>query len=170
VEAAAVERAIRARRTHKTFGREPLSAEVIEELVELASWAPNHELTEPWRFRVLGPAALAALKDAADPQAAGKLDRAPTLIAASVGQSGDEQRRLEDLCAASAAVYIVLLAADARGLAGYWRTPAVLRTQAGRQALGIPEEELALGLIHLGPRIQERAAPERTARILTWLP
>ncbi len=166
----AVERAIRARRTHKAFGGQPLSEAVVEELIELASWAPNHELTEPWRFRVLGPVALAALKDAAGPQAAGKLDRAPTLIAASVVQSADEQRRLEDLCAASAAVYIVLLAADARGLAGYWRTPEVLRTPAGREALGIPDEELTLGLIHLGPRIQERAAPPRTARILTWLP
>src|SRR5437763_14355185 len=78
-----VEEAIRSRRTHKAFAREPVPRELLDELLELARWAPNHHLTNPWRFRVLGPDALAALKHAAGPDAAAKLDRAPTLIAAS---------------------------------------------------------------------------------------
>jgi len=52
----------------------------LEELLELARWAPNHNLTNPWRFRVIGPEALERLKEAAGPEAASKLDRAPTLI------------------------------------------------------------------------------------------
>ena len=50
-----VETAIRTRRTHKAFGPEPLPREELEELLELARWAPNHHLTAPWRFRVVGP-------------------------------------------------------------------------------------------------------------------
>ncbi len=156
-----IDAAIRARRTHKAYGAEPVDRATLVELFELARWAPNHHLTEPWRFRVLGPAALAALKDAAGTPDAGKLDRAPTLVVASVTQAGEADQRLEDVCAGACAVYIVLLAAHARGLAGYWRTPAVLRTPAGRAALGIGEDELPLGLIHLGPPRQERDAPER---------
>ena len=92
-------------------------------------------------------------------------------MVASVTQTGDEQQRLEDVCAGACAVYIVLLAAHARGIAGYWRTPAVLRTPEGRGALGVGEDELALGLIHLGPPRQAREAPERTptAAVVSYL-
>jgi len=50
-----LEHAIHSRRTHKVFAPEPVAPEVLQELFELARWAPNHNLTNPWRFRVLGP-------------------------------------------------------------------------------------------------------------------
>jgi nitroreductase len=167
-----LEDAVRDRRTHKAYGAEPVDRATLEELFELARWAPNHNLTNPWRFRVLGPAALARLKEAAGREAAGKLDRAPTLVAVSVTQTGtDDVRDEEDLLAGAIAAYIVLLAAHGRGLAGYWRTPSVLRTDAGRAALGVPDDERVIGLLHLGPPRQEREAPERapTGDVVTFL-
>jgi nitroreductase len=167
-----LEDAIRTRRTHKTYGAEPVPRETLEELLELARWAPNHNLTNPWRFRVLGPDSLAELKGAAGPEAAAKLDRAPTLVVASQVRSHDAQQDEEDLCAVSAAIAYVLLGAHARGLAGYWRTPEVLRSAEGRAAVGIPDEERVLGLIHLGPRRQDKEPPERlpTGEYVTFLP
>ncbi|MBD0280573.1 MAG: nitroreductase [Thermoleophilaceae bacterium] len=167
-----VAEAIRTRRTHKAYGREPVPRETLEELFELARWAPNHNLTNPWRFRVLGPRSLAALKEAAGPEGAAKLDRAPTLIVTSVVQSGDPVQDEEDICSAAVASYIVLLAAHARGLAGYWRTPAVLHTPDGRAAVGVGEDERVLGLLHLGPPRQEKEPPERLppADFVTFLP
>jgi nitroreductase len=125
--------------------------ETLDDLLELARWAPNHHRTNPWRFRVLGPETLARLKEAAGPAEAPKLERAPTLVLASCVLSGDLQQDEEDICATACAVYTVLLAAHARGLAGYWRTPRVLRTRAGRDAVGLPDGERFIGLIHLGP-------------------
>ena len=55
----------------------------------------------------------------------------------------------------------MLLAAHARGLVGYWRTPGVLRTPEGREALGIGDDEHVLGLIYLGPQRQEQEPPEQ---------
>ena len=156
-----VDDAIRGRRTHKTFGPEPVPRETLEELLELARWAPNHHLSQPWRFRVLGPQALAALKEAAGPAEAPKLDRAPTLVVASAVLTGAQQADEEDLCATACAVYAVLLGAHARGLAGYWRTPAALRTAAGREAVGVPDGERVLGLVHLGAPRTEPAPKER---------
>ena len=156
-----LEEAIRGRRTHKAFAPEPVDREILDELFELARWAPNHHLTNPWRFRVLGPESLDRLKRATTPDAGAKLDRAPTLVCASVELSGDAMTDEEDLCAAACAVYVVLMAAHARGLAGYWRTPGVLRTEAGREAVGLGPEERFVALIHLGHPIQEKAAPER---------
>jgi nitroreductase len=156
-----LEQAIRSRRTHKAYRDQPVDRRTLDELLELARWAPNHNLTNPWRFRVLGPRALRRLKQAAGPEAAAKLERAPTLVAASALRSDDAVQDEEDLCAGAVASYIVLLAAHGRGLAGYWRTPAVLRTPEGRAAIGIPDDERFVGLLHLGHPRQQREPPER---------
>lgn len=181
-----VEEAIRSRRTIKAFEPRPVDRETIDELLELARWAPNHHLTNPWRFRVVGPKALEHLKRAAGElaataggaeaaelarAAAAKLDRAPTLIVCSVVPCEDPIEHEEDHHAAAAAAYIVLLAAHSRGLAGYWRTPGVLRTEAGRRAVGLGDDEDFVGLLHLGWARQEADAPERrpSADYVTYL-
>src|SRR6478736_5248640 len=105
-----LENAIRTRRTHKAFRPEPVPRETLDELLELARWAPSHNLTNPWRFRVVGPKALEALKQAAGPESAPKLDRAPTLVVASAVHTGDAIQDEEDLLAVGVAAYIVLLA------------------------------------------------------------
>jgi len=156
-----VETAIRSRRTHKAFGPEPLPREEIEGLLELARWAPNHHLTAPWRFRVVGPGTLARLKEAAGPEGAAKLDRCPTLIVVSCKLGGDPVQDEEDLHATAVASYIVLLAAHARGLAGYWRTPGFLRVEKGQRAVELPGSERFVALLHLGHPRQEQAPPQR---------
>jgi nitroreductase len=166
-----VETAIRTRRTHKAFAPEPLPREEVDYLLELASWAPNHNLTVPWRFRVVGPETLGRLKEVAGAEGAAKLDRAPTLIVVSCVLSGDPIEEEEDLHATATASYIVLLAAHSRGYAGYWRTPGLLRTVEGCAAVGLPEGERFVGLLHLGHPRQEKPAPERPGadRTTTYL-
>lgn len=156
-----VEAAIRSRRTHKAYKPASVDRETLSELFELASWAPNHHLTNPWRFRVLGPQSLERLKAAAGPEAAAKLDRAPTLVVVSCALSGDPVQDEEDLHATAIAAYIVLLGAHSRGLAGYWRTPDVLRSDEGRRAVGLGDDERFVGLLHLGWPVQQQRAPER---------
>lgn len=156
-----VETAIRTRRTHKAFGPEPLGREEILELLELARWAPNHHLTAPWRFRVVGAETLARLKQAAGAEGAAKLDRAPTLIVVCSALGADPVQNEEDLHATAVAAYIVLLSAHARGYAGYWRTPGLLRSPEGRRAVGLPTNERVVALLHLGNPRQEKDPPER---------
>jgi nitroreductase len=162
-----VETAIRTRRTHKAFGPEAVPREQLEELFDLAAWAPNHHLTVPWRFRVVGPGALTRLKSAAGPEGAAKLDRCPTLVVVSSVVAEDPVQAEEDLHATAVASYIVLLGAHARGLAGYWRSPGLLRGEEGRAAVGLPAEERFVGLLHLGRPRQERPVPERPATSTT---
>jgi nitroreductase len=166
-----VDAAIRTRRTHKAYRQDPVSRDVLDELFELASWAPNHHLTVPWRFRVVGPASLERLKEAAGPEAAKKLDRAPTLVVVSATQTGEAEQDEEDLLSTGVAAYIVLLAAHARGLGGYWRTPGVLRERAGLEAVSVPDDERFVGLLHLGEVFEPKPAPERpdAAATVTYL-
>ena len=159
-----LETLIRTRRTHKAYGPEPVDRETLLELFELARWAPNHHLTNPWRFRVLGPQARALLAREAEleqPGSARKLERAPTLIVVGVVPQGDPSQQHDDLLAAAVAAYIVLLGAHARGLAGYWRTLSTLERLRSGPALGIPAAEQAIGLLHLGYPVQAQRALER---------
>ena len=72
-----VDEVIRGRRTLKGFKPEPIASAVIDELLDLAVYAPNHHTTEPWRFIVVGPATISELvAETGD----GKLTRSPTAI------------------------------------------------------------------------------------------
>jgi nitroreductase len=167
-----VEAAIRSRRTHKQFGPEPIDETVVRELLDLGRFAPNHKLTQPWRFRLLGPETRKRLNEAVGEKEAMKLGRAPTLVLATAALSGDPLTDEEDLHATACAVYAVLLGATARGLASYWRTPAALREPAVRNLLGLADTERIVGLIHLGPRasdppVKERRPLDDVLRVLT---
>jgi nitroreductase len=159
-----LEDAIRTRRTHKAFAPEAVDAATLGELFELARWAPNHHLTNPWRFRVLGEhtrARLMELAEATEPGSAVKLQRAPTLVAVSARLTGEPAQDREDMLATGVAAYVVLLAAHARGLAGYWRTVALLDDPRARALLGLGADEQPVGLLYLGEPVQEQRVPER---------
>lgn len=181
--------AIRTRRTIKAYGPDPVPRETLDELFELARWVPNHGLTNPWRFRVLGPVTIAKLARVAGEQAAAavpegadleqvaavaaaKLARAQTLVVVSAVRNADPVQQNEDMLATACAAYVVLLAAHDRGLAGYWRSPAVLRTDEGLAAVGVGADEQVLGLLHLGDAgCATPPAPERApvAEIVSYL-
>jgi nitroreductase len=156
-----VERAIRERRTHKQFAADPVPRETIDELLDLARYAPNHKLTQPWHFRVLGPETVERLKQVGGPKEAPKLERAPTLIVVTAKLTGEPLTDEEDLHAAGVALYIVMLAAHARGLASYWRTPGLLRTPEGRAAVGLADDEHFVGIIYLGHPCSDPPAKDR---------
>ena len=164
--------AIRTRRTHKAFEPEPVDRETIEALFELARFAPNHHLTEPWRFRVIGPETFDRLVAAGAPNEASKLGRAPTLVVASARLTGDDYQNREDVLATACATYIVLLAAHARGLASYWRTPALFETPEGASRVGLADDEEFVALIHLGRPATSPPAKERkpVAEYVEFLP
>jgi nitroreductase len=169
-----LEAAVRSRRTHKVFGAEPIDRATLEELFELARWAPNHHLTNPWRFHVLGPLARVALEEASDaakPGSGVKLRRAPTLVVLATVPDADPHQDRDDLLATAMAGYVVLLAAHARGLASYWRTLPVLETPAGRAAIALPDDQEPVGLLHLGQPRQQQIVPERApiAEVVRYL-
>jgi nitroreductase len=156
-----LQQAIRKRRTHKQYGSQPVDEATVRELVDLARYAPNHHLTQPWRFRILGPETRAALEAASGEKEAVKLRRAPTLVLATAVLSGDPHTDHEDLLATGCAVFTVLLGATELGLASYWRTPAALETDDARGVLQLEPNESVVALIHLGPKVTEPPEKER---------
>ena len=166
------EAAIKARRTHKQYGSAPVDTETLRELVDLARFAPNHKLTQPWRFRVLGQEIRSRIDEVAGEKEAMKLRRAPTLVLATAFLSGEPSVDEEDLHATACAVYAILLGATNRGLASYWRTPACFTEAAVRDGLGLAANERVVALIHLGPAVSEPPPKERLAldHVLEFVP
>jgi len=155
--------AIRNRRTIRRFQDRPVDRETVAVLLDAAVRAPNHRLTEPWRFYVLDRAALDRFAEelAAPLRARGadaetlrkfKADLAPAPLAVAVTckTSASDRRAREDYAATCAAIENMLLAAVGLGLGGYWRTGRLVSDPAVRACLGIPPEEEVVGFVYFG--------------------
>jgi nitroreductase len=189
---AAVLDAIRSRRTHKHFtGREVPRAE-IETLLCAAVLAPNHRMTEPWRFAVLGPESkrlYAGIRARVklgpyDPDTddagryAGKRAKAveqtlevPAYIAVLMREDPDDFRRGEDHAAVWMGVQNMLLAATALGLATKVATGRVFADDELRALVRAAPDERVLGMVHVGEPAGEREMQPRTPVALKtiWL-
>jgi nitroreductase len=159
--------ALRARRSIGKLDGDVPDAE-LRELIELATWAPNHKLTEPWRFTVLRGAArerLGALwaqiagretelsgemRDELMRRTAFKPLRAPVIVAVSVRTDEKPVTAIEDFAAASAAVQNMLLAAHARGFGAIWRTGELAYRDEIKTFLGLDPTDRIVAFVYLG--------------------
>ena len=166
----------------------PTRSEVLP-LLEAAVRAPNHHLTEPWRFIVLTGQALEGLGEAMGESVrrrhAGARDlemkvqverarprRAPVIVAVIYVPS-DHPRALEveDRYALGASIENLLLAAHATGLAAYLRTGAAASASEVRDFLGLADGEEVAAFVYLGrPVGQPRPLSRRTpaSELTTW--
>lgn len=156
--------AIHTRRDVEAFGDACPSREVIERLIEAARWAPNHRMTQPWRFHVFTGAARDEFADAiaswlasnGQPESLGtsaraKLNRAPVaLFLTQAGTPDDAARDLEDYAACACALQNLLLAAEAEGLAAHTSTDRLITYDVTREQLGLTGGDRVVAIVHLG--------------------
>ena len=178
--------AIRSRRTiGKSTGDVP--RETIRELIEAATWAPNHKLTQPWRFvvltgsarerlgevwgRVAAAKADAAARDAVREGEAKKPLRAPAVIVVSARTDSNPVTAEEDLAATAAAVQNLLLAAHAHGLSAAWKTGKIVYSSEVKAFLGLEPSDRIVAFVYLGAVSSEASTPR--ARFIdstiTWM-
>ncbi len=181
--------AIRNRRSVGKMTAEVPDRALIEQILEAGTWAPNHHMTEPWRFFVLhGEArnrlgavmgAVAASRESSETsrlavaeRAATKPLRAPWVIAVAVEPSVDPSiPEIEELAAGSAAAQNMLLAADAVGLAAIWRSGWVTFEPEITAFFGLSARAKMLGFIYVGfPAMEPPARSRRPLEdVTTWL-
>lgn len=181
--------AIHTRRTTKAYRPEVPSRALIEQVLEAAVWAPNHRLTEPWRFYVLSGASLAeaaelrarateesvgaateAVRRSKGDEARRKALAAPVCIVVAVQQAADPAVRDEDYAATAAAIQNMLLAARGLGLAAFWGTGILTGYAPFYQLLGLTSDQRIVGLVQLGYGAQERSQRRAPASSKTrWL-
>jgi nitroreductase len=182
-----VMQAIAARRSIRKFADRPIERERLERLLEAAVLAPNHRMTQPWRFYVLGPVARRAYgavlggrkaRKMEDPEAGrmviekiGNEHAAlPVMIAVTMKQSEDPEIREEDYAATMMAVQNLMLAAAADGLGTHLKSGAIMQDPGARAAVGVPDDERIIVVINAGEPDDAPAEKPRTpaARLTTW--
>ncbi len=179
-------RAIRNRRSiGKVTGDIP-SADLIRQVLEAGIWAPNHHLTEPWRFFVLTGEARQGLGEAmaaaaarlaptpeagerASQKAIGKPLRAPYVIAVAAVPDTNVPV-VEEIAATAAAAQNMLLAAHALGLGAIWRSGELAFTPEVQSFLGLAERDQVLGFLYIGFPAMEPPQRERRSidEVATW--
>lgn len=160
---AQIARLLKSRRTINFFSDRPVDSKLIAQAVACARWAPNHRLTEPWRFALLGPKTRQAVidlavqiaRDSKGPEAAVKraqrLAAVPEWLAVTCRRSDDELMDQEDYAATCCAVQNLMLALWTSGVGCKWTTGAVTRHPDLWPLLELsPGEHRLVGLIWVG--------------------
>ena len=170
---------LRGRRSIDLFEAEPVGSRVLLEAIEIARWAPNHRLTEPWRFYVIGTATAAAIVElaaaldiAAKGERAGAARRArlaaiPGFFVLTTRRTPDSAlQEREDYAACCCAAQNLMLYLWQCGIGVKWTTGGITRSERFYELLGIDAaRETVVGFFWYGipkavPTQKRRAVSE----------
>ena len=168
---------IQSRRTIFKFKPDPVPKSILEDLLYAGIWAPNHHLTEPWRFTVIGEEVKLKLaerygeiqveKVTSNPEAAKavteetlaeiaergvqKFMSKPTIVAVSCIQEGNDQRQREDYATVCCSMLNIQLAGWEQGIGMQWSTGRITLEQGTYDLLGIDSgTEYIIGFYYMG--------------------
>jgi nitroreductase len=174
---------IRSRRSIDLFAPQRISVDVLKDAIEVARWAPNHRLSEPWRFYILGAQALRATIDlaveidvAAKGERAGaarraRLEAIPGMFVLTTRRSDQALLELENYAACCCAAQNLMLYLWRQGIGVKWTTGGITRQPRFFELLGVdPVEESVVGLFWYGvPKVVPEQRRRPVAEIVTEL-
>jgi nitroreductase len=180
---AAVAALLGARRTIHDFRPDAPPLETIRRAIDLARWAPNHRLTEPWRFYLLGPETAARVADLnaelvaakEGPVAAEDKRRrwraVPGWVAVTSARGDDALREREDYAACCCAIQNLMLYLWSEEIGVKWTTGQVTREPRFYDLIWAdPVRETVVGLLWYGyPAEVPRTARRPLASCLVTL-
>jgi len=167
---------IRSRRTSMAVDQQrDVPKELVEQLCELAQWAPNHKRTWPWRFALvtgagrdrLGEAFVADMvdRDFGDEgkraKTLTKYTRAPAVVVFGAAADDNPSRYDENRDAVSAGIQNFMLAATALGLATYWGTAPLIDSPRVLELCGFEPDVRIVNVMYLGWATTPAAVPAR---------
>jgi nitroreductase len=175
---------IRGRRSIDLFESEPVPHGVVLEAIDVARWAPNHRLTQPWRFYLIGPATRRGITDLAveleikkkgeraGPVRRARLDGVPGFLVLTTRRSDDALVDREDYAACCCAAHNLMLYLWQRGIGTKWTTGGITRDPRFYSLLGIDAtRESVVGFIWYGkPKVVPTQERKPVAELLTELP
>ena len=169
-----IDAVIRSRRTSMVVDDRPVDSKTVEELCELAAWAPCHKKTWPWEFTLItGPArnrfgevVADAMEVAGDEEqrvakARTKYLRTPSILVVGSRTGDTPTRTAENRDATAAAIQNLLLAATARGLASFWSSCPRGCNDAVADFCRFSKGSTVVGILYLGYASKAVEAPMR---------
>jgi len=187
-----IQEALLTRRTVHHYTDREVAPDVLERALEAARWAPNHKLTEPWRFVVAGKTTRVRLGEVArrlaDKKADGldaeeraavvqkqvaKITDLPALVVVTSRRvPGDPFREREDYAATACAIHNFVLSLWGEGVGAQWGTGGITRDPETYAILDVdPEAHEIIGFIKAGyPEKVPTSRRRPLAEVVRWLP
>ena len=148
----------------KSYSTEEIEEDVLTEILNSATFAPNHKRTKPWRLKVfrddeknqLGKKLGEIYKQTTNPQSflekkyadiSDKVSKSNVIITICVNFSG-LLPEWEEIAATSMAVQNMYLTATAHEIGCYWSTPGMINHL--NEFLDLDENQKCIGLFYLG--------------------
>ena len=174
---------VRARRTSMLVDKQRgVPVDVVEQLCDLAQWAPNHKRTWPWRFALLTGDARARLGEtiavvlAVNGEEQFKVDKArtkymrtPATLIVGSAQGDSPMRTAENRDAVAAGMQNLLLGATALGLASYWGSCPKGANHPVAELCGFDPGTFVVSLTYLGYATSQVEPPARPSVALAHL-
>jgi nitroreductase len=154
---------LRGRRTVALFLQTPVDRKIILDAIEVARWAPNHHVTEPWHFYLLGPDATKRKielvrqivmenkgEDKADFKAKAA-EKIPGWLVLTCKKSDDEITQREDYASCCCAMQNLMLYLSEAGIGSKWATGAIAEDKRLLDLIGADSErEFVVGILRYG--------------------
>ena len=148
----------------KSYSTEEIEEDVLTEILNSATFAPNHKRTKPWRLKVfrddeknqLGKKLGEIYKQTTNPQSflekkyadiSDKVSKSNVIITICVNFSG-LLPEWEEIAATAMAVQNMYLTATAHEIGCYWSTPGMINHL--NEFLNLDENQKCIGLFYLG--------------------
>ena len=172
------------RRTINLYLQTPVPRQLVMDAIEAATWAPNHHVTEPWRFFLMGPDTIARTLDLiraivtatkgpelGDFKAKSWAEK-PGWLTVTCRRSDDDLREREDYAACSVAVQNFMLYLWKAGVGSKWTTGPITRDKRFFDILGVdPEREFVVGMIWFGfPKVTPEQSRKSLSEVVEELP
>jgi nitroreductase len=175
---------ISGRRSIDFFDPAPVPNAVIREAIDVARWAPNHRLTQPWRFYLIGPKTRGGVTDlAVELEVAKKgersgvarrarLDAVPGFLVLTTRRSDDALLDREDYAACCCAAQNLALYLWQLGIGTKWTSGGITRDPRFYALLNIDAtKESVVGFIWYGkPKVIPKQERKPAAELVTELP
>lgn len=165
-EALTVRDAVRYRRSIRKFKDTAVTMEQLEPLLEDAVYAPNHKLTEPWRFlyattdeaKAIFVERFMAFFQRNNPDAKEEkinqyreyFSKVPALLFVVLKEDENPVVRNDDFAAVSALIQNFQLLAWDRGIGMVWKSGRILYDKGFQQEMGLQENERFAAILHIG--------------------
>lgn len=151
------DKAIKDRRSVREFTDEKIAGNLLDRLIEAASWAPSGLSNQPWRFMKIEGGTGLALELSNLTKYRGIVAGSGALIAVFL-DTNEMYNRTKDLMSAGAAIQNILLSAYEMGIGTCWLGEILNRREEAEALLHVPDDYEFVALIAVGyPRERERA-------------
>lgn len=175
---------LQGRRTVNLYLQTPVPEALVKEALEAATWAPNHHVTEPWRFILPGEQTVEKILDLCELLVRAKKgaelaghkreswSEKPGWLVVTCQRNDDALRQQEDYAACSAAVQNFMLYLWKAGVGSKWTTGDITRDSRFFDIVGIdPANEIVVGLIWFGyPKLTPTQSRKSVAEVTSVLP